>query len=260
MLDEKQLTDDLRDAFRGRLHFDRLTRGLYSTDASPFQVEPLAVAVPEDADSVAALVAYCHTHNVAVIPRGAGTGLAGESLGPAVVMDLSVRFRRILDVGSDTVTVEAGAVLADVNAELAKVGRRFAPDPASAATCTVGGMIATNASGANAFHHGYTRDHVSGLAVVWDSGERDWVGDTRPTPPGPPSVRPACRASPAAAVSAARGVKGRGENSLGDSIAASVRGGSDSPLPFREGGAGGVGLTDGDAESCPASPSSFLIA
>jgi FAD/FMN-containing dehydrogenase/Fe-S oxidoreductase len=187
-LDEKQLTDDLRDRFRGALHFDRLTRGRYATDASLFHVEPLAVAVPEDAESVSELVRYCHGHNVPLIPRGAGTGLAGESLGPAVVLDLSAHFRRVLRVGAGTVTVQAGVVLADLNAELAKHGRRFAPDPASAKTCTVGGMIATNASGGNAFAHGYTRDHVAALGVVWDSGEPGVVG--RAEAIGPPTPRP----------------------------------------------------------------------
>lgn len=188
MLDEKQLTDDLRDRFRGALHFDRLSRGRYATDASLFHVEPLAVAVPEDAESVSELVRYCHGHNVPLIPRGAGTGLAGESLGPAVVLDLSAHFRRVLRVGAGTVTVQAGVVLADLNAELAKYGRRFAPDPASAKTCTVGGMIATNASGGNAFAHGYTRDHVAALGVVWDSGEPGVVG--RAEAIGPPTPRP----------------------------------------------------------------------
>ncbi|MFM8273943.1 MAG: FAD-binding and (Fe-S)-binding domain-containing protein [Gemmata sp.] len=176
MLDHKQITDDLRGLFRGRLHFDRLTRGLYSTDASPFQIEPQLVAVPEDAESVASLVRYCHEHAVSVTARGAGTGLSGESLNSGVALDLSVHFRKVLAVGADTVTVQAGAVLHQLNAELAKVGRRFAPDPASAAACTLGGMIATNASGGNAAHHGYTRDHVAGLGVVWDSGAADWVG------------------------------------------------------------------------------------
>jgi FAD/FMN-containing dehydrogenase/Fe-S oxidoreductase len=176
VLDTKQITEDLRGEFRGRLHFDRLTRGLYATDASSFQIEPLAVAVPEDVESVASLVRYCHGHNIPVIPRGAGTGLSGESLGPAIILDLSIHFRRILAVGSDTVTVQPGVVLNDLNAELAKIGRRFAPDPASAATCTLGGMIATNASGGNAFHHGYTRDYVAGLGVVWDTGESSSLG------------------------------------------------------------------------------------
>jgi FAD/FMN-containing dehydrogenase/Fe-S oxidoreductase len=167
------MTDDLRGQFRGRLHFDRLTRGLYATDASLFHIEPHAVAQPEDAESVAVLVRYCHDHAIPIVPRGAGTGLAGESLGPGVVVDLSVHFRKILAVGSDTVTVQPGVVLNELNAKLAQSGRRFAPNPASSASCTIGGMIATNASGGNSFHYGYTADYVAGLGVVWDTGEAD---------------------------------------------------------------------------------------
>ncbi len=176
MLDPQQISDDLRGQFRGELHFDGLTRGLYSTDASPFQVMPLAVAIPEDREDVATLVRYCFEHNLPVIPRGAGTGVAGESLGPAVILDLSVKLRRVLGTTMDTITVEPGVTGSSLNAAIAPEGRRFAPDPASADTCTVGGMVATNASGANAYRHGYTRDHVLGLEVVWDTGARDWVG------------------------------------------------------------------------------------
>ncbi len=179
VFDPQQITDDLRGEFRGVLHFDALTRGLYSTDASPFQVTPLAVAIPEDAADVAALVRYCFNHNIPIIPRGAGTGLAGESLGPAILLDLSVRLKQILKITADTVTAEPGVTCAALNAELAKHGRRFAPDPASAATCTIGGMVATNASGSNAFRYGYTQDHVLGLDVVWDSGTADSIGELK---------------------------------------------------------------------------------
>lgn len=172
MLDSRQVTDDLRGQFRGVLHFDALTRGLYSTDASAFQVVPAAVAVPMDADDLSVLVRYCFEHNVPVIARGAGTGLAGESLGPAVILDLSVTFRRIRDVTADSITAEAGVTCSALNAELAKQGRRLAPDPASSDTCTLGGMVATNASGGNAFRHGYLRDYVCGLDVVLDDGSR----------------------------------------------------------------------------------------
>jgi FAD/FMN-containing dehydrogenase/Fe-S oxidoreductase len=177
VLDPKLMTDELRGQFRGRLDFDRLSRARYATDASPFEIEPLAVAIPEDEDSLTALVRYCHTHTIPIIPRGAGTGLSGESLGPAVIVDLSVHFRQILAIDTDTVTVQPGVVLQQLNVELAKIGRRFAPDPASAATCTLGGMIATNASGSNAFHHGYTRDVIAALGVIWDNGDRAWLED-----------------------------------------------------------------------------------
>ncbi|HUR55822.1 MAG TPA: FAD-linked oxidase C-terminal domain-containing protein, partial [Gemmataceae bacterium] len=165
-----QLTRDLRGSFRGRVALDNLTRGLYSTDASPFQIQPLGVAFPHDAADLAVLVRYCFEHNIPMIPRGAGTGIAGESLGPALVIDLSTNFRRVLDITADTVTVEPGVVHAELNAELARRGRRFAPDPASGASCTVGGMIATNASGGNCFRYGYTRDHVVALDIIHDDG------------------------------------------------------------------------------------------
>jgi FAD/FMN-containing dehydrogenase/Fe-S oxidoreductase len=183
-IDSKQLADDLRGKFRGRLALDSLTRGLYSTDASPFQVTPVGVAFPEDAEDLSALVRYCYDHALPLTARGAGTGVAGESLGPGLVVDLSVNFRRILDTTADTVTVEPGVLLAELNAALAPDGRRFAPDPARGATCTVGGIVACDASGGNAFRHGYVRDHVLGLDVVWDNGLTGRVGqDLTPRPP-----------------------------------------------------------------------------
>ena len=92
-----------------------------------------------------------------------------KTLGPALIVDLSLNFRRVVAIDADAVTVEPGVVLAELNAALARHGRRFAPDPASAATCTVGGMVATDASGGNAFRHGYTRDHVLGLEFATNS-------------------------------------------------------------------------------------------
>jgi len=170
-----RLRDDLRRTFHGDLLFDGLSRSLYSTDASLFQVEPLAVALPHDEEGVCRLVRYAHDRSIPVIPRGAGTGLAGESLGPGLVIDLSANFRSILEFGDDWVRVEPGVVLNRLNAALRERGRRFAPDPASAVSCTVGGMIATDASGSRAAVHGYTRDHVRRLRVVWDDGTADDV-------------------------------------------------------------------------------------
>ena len=179
MIPHKQLQDDLRGEFRGRLHVDRPHRHLYAADASPFSITPHAVAVPEDEDDLRVLVSYAYEHGLPLIPRGAGTGLSGESLGPGVVLDLSANFRSVLEVGADTVRAQCGVVLADLNAELAKHGRRFAPNPLSANTCTVGGVVGTNASGPNAFAHGYTREHTHALRVVWDNGETATLTPTR---------------------------------------------------------------------------------
>ncbi len=167
----QRIRDDLRGVVKGELLFDDLSRTLYSTDASIFRVEPLGVVVPRDEEDVQALVRYAGEHQLPLIARGAGSGMAGESLGAGLVVDLSRHFRAVLDTGADTVRVQPGVVHRDLNARLARRGRRFAPDPASGAQCTVGGMLATNASGARALRHGYTRDHVVSLRAVLDSGD-----------------------------------------------------------------------------------------
>jgi len=177
----QQLQDDLRGEFRGVLRFDPPTLGLYATDASPFQVVPFGVAVPADEADLVTLVRYAHEHGIPLQPRGAGTGLAGESLGPDLVIDLTTGFRSIREVTPDSIRAEVGVTPREVNAALAPFGRRFAPDFSNADTCTVGGVVANNASGANLFRHGYTRDHLLGLRVVWDNGE---VADLR-SPPEP---------------------------------------------------------------------------
>src|SRR5262245_66187946 len=127
--------------------------------------------MPRDEADVAALVKYAYENQVPLIPRGAGTGMAGESLGAGLVVDLSKNFREIVEVGPDWVRVQPGVTLRALNERLAKDGRRFAPDPASGDVCTIGGMVATNASGARVLRHGYTRDHVRSIKVVLDNGD-----------------------------------------------------------------------------------------
>src|SRR5437867_1456766 len=158
-VDEQQherIRDDLKGVVKGEFLFDDLSRSLYSTDASIFQVLPVGVAVPRDEEDVQAIVRYAAEHRIPLVPRGAGTGCAGESLGAGLIIDLSRHFRRILEIGADTVRAQPGVVYRDLNLQLARIGRRFAPDPASGAQCTLGGMLANNASGAHALKHGYT--------------------------------------------------------------------------------------------------------
>ncbi|GIW78525.1 MAG: oxidase [Gemmatales bacterium] len=178
-MDEQQrehIRDDLKDIIKGEVLFDDISRVLYSTDASIFQVSPIGVVTPRDEEDVQALVRYALENQISLIPRGAGSGLAGESLGAGIIVDLSRHFRAIIDIGTDTVRVQPGVVLRDLNKRLAERGKRFAPDPASGAYCTIGGMIATNASGARSLRYGYTRDHVAKLRVVWDTGETAEAG------------------------------------------------------------------------------------
>jgi len=172
----QRIQDDLKGLLNGELLFDDLSRALYSTDASIFQVRPLGIAVPRDEEDVQTLVRYAQEQHLALVPRGAGSGMAGEALGAGLIVDLSRHFRSILEIGADSVRVQPGVVHRHLNAELAKIGRRFAPDPASTAQCTIGGMLATNASGSRVLKYGYTRDHVQALRVVFDTGDAAVLG------------------------------------------------------------------------------------
>ena len=188
--------DDLKGIVKGDLLFDDISRVLYSTDASVFEVMPLGVVVPRDEDDLRALVRYAADRQVSLVPRGAGTGLAGESLGPGIIVDLSKHFRAVLDVGTDTVRVQPGVVYRELTRQLAAIGRRFAPDPANV-ECTIGGMLANNASGSRALKHGYTRDHVVSLRAILDNGEAVTAEVVPRTPPirAELSVRPSESAS-----------------------------------------------------------------
>ena len=164
----QRLRDDLRKLFLGSIHADAPRRRLFSTDSSLFHIEPLAVAEPRTIDDLRVLVTYAREHSLSLIPRGGGTGLAGEALGSGIVVDCSTHLRNILEIGPDFARVQPGVALAELNNELRKVGRRFAIDTASASACTLGGMWATDASGSRANLHGSTRDHVLALEVLWD--------------------------------------------------------------------------------------------
>ena len=129
-----------------------------------------------------ALVRFAGETGTPLIARGAGTGLAGEALGKGLIVDLSRNFREILEVGTDSIRVQPGVTCQAVNERLASIGRRFAPDPASGPVCTIGGMLATDASGSRLLRYGYTRDHVQSLRIVLDSGDVCTVGK-EPWPP-----------------------------------------------------------------------------
>ena len=186
-MDEQQrgrVRDDLKGIIKGEMHFDEPMLSLYSTDASIFQVQPIGVIVPRDLADVQALVRFAGESGTPLIARGAGTGLAGEALGKGLIVDLSRNFRQILEVGSDSIRVQPGVTCQAVNERLASVGRRFAPDPSSGPVCTIGGMLATDASGSRLLRYGYTSNHVQALQIVLDSGDVCTVGKE----PWPPAV------------------------------------------------------------------------
>ncbi len=153
--------------------FDNLTRQLYATDASIYQVEPLAVAFPRSTKQAVAIIQAAGQAGIPVIPRGAGTGLTGGALGEGLVIDFSRYNKQITDIDlqSRTVRVGAGVVLDQLNHFLHPYGFCFGPDVASSSRATIGGMIANNSSGAHALVYGTTADHIGGLDVVLAGGK-----------------------------------------------------------------------------------------
>ena len=158
--------------------FDNLTRQLYATDASLYQIEPVAVGFPSNARQAGALIQAALQAGVAVIPRGAGTGLVGGAIGDGLIIDFARHNREItaLDLERETVRVGAGVVLDQLNRYLRPHGYGFGPDVATSSRATMGGMIANNSSGSHAPVYGTTADHVRELEVVTSGGQVVMVG------------------------------------------------------------------------------------
>ncbi len=162
----------LRSSLRGEVRFDRLTRTIYATDASLYEIPPMGVATPRDAADVARLVRVCREFGVPIVARGAGTGIAGGAIGGGLCVDFSRFMTGIseFDAAARTVRVEPGVVLDDLNAFLKPHGLHFAPDVATSSRATIGGMIANNSCGAHSVYYGRTVDYVDELTVVLSDG------------------------------------------------------------------------------------------
>jgi FAD/FMN-containing dehydrogenase/Fe-S oxidoreductase len=164
----------LRDRIRGDVSFDEVTRGIYGTDASMYQITPIAVVLPRDEADVRAAVKTAAEYNVTIVPRGGGTSLGGQAIGPGLIVDFSKYMNKILELNVEEhwVRVQPGIVLDELNAELAKHGLFFAPDPATSSRATVGGMTGNNSSGTKSIIYGKTCDHVLAATVLLSDGTK----------------------------------------------------------------------------------------
>lgn len=146
---------------------------MYSTDASIYQITPLCVTMPTSAADVTTIMRYAKERNLTVTPRGAGSGLAGESIGRGIVMDLSVGMNRILEINpeANSARVQPGVVLEQLNQVLAPFGKQIGPDPASGNRATIGGMIGNNSTGAHSLQYGYISNHLREVKVVAHDGQ-----------------------------------------------------------------------------------------
>ena len=166
--------DRLAASLEGDLHSDGLARTIYSTDASEYQERPLAVACPKSEADVRRLVRFAAEHRVGLIPRGAGTSLAGQVVGGGVVVDLGRHMNKIvaLDIERRRVRVQPGVVRNELNKFLAPHGLFFGPETSTASWAMIGGMVGNNSCGSNSIAYGSTRDHlISARGFLADGSE-----------------------------------------------------------------------------------------
>src|SRR5688572_1926954 len=169
----------LRRHVDGEVRFDELSRKLYSTDASIYQIAPIGVVIPKSTDALQTAVQIALEMHIPIVPRGGGTSLSGQSIGPGLVLDCSKYLNRVLDIDpvGQTARVQPGVILDQFNRALAPHDLQFGPDVATASRANLGGMIGNNSAGSHSIVHGKTIDHVRQLRVV--------LSDAKPHDLGP---------------------------------------------------------------------------
>jgi len=169
--DRARIEEDLKGLLEGQVRCDDTFLHLYASDASLYEMKPIGVVRPMHTADVVACVNYARENDLTIIPRGAGSNVLGGTLGNGLILDFSYSMRRILSVDRESVTVQPGLVLGDLNDHLASHGRMFGPDPFNRNVSTIGGMLSMNTSGSHWLKTGTPRDHVITLQVVLASGD-----------------------------------------------------------------------------------------
>ncbi len=162
----------LKPTLDGDLSTDNATRILYATDASAYREMPLAVARPKNKDDIRKLALFANEHKIPLIPRGAGTSLAGQVVGNGIVVDISRYMNRIIEINPKErwARVEPGVVLDELNIALEPYGLFFGPETSTSNRCVIGGMVGNNSCGAHSLIYGSTRDHSLELEVILSDG------------------------------------------------------------------------------------------
>ena len=170
----EEIAEKLRRQVAGDVRVDRYSCLLYATDASMYQMEPVGVVLPRSADDVEATVRVANEHGVPVLPRGGGTGLSGQTVNHAIVIDFSKYMRNVVEVQPEErwARVQPGMVLNHLGDAVARHGLHYAPDPVTRARATIGGGIGNNSCGTHSVIYGKTLDHILGVETVLSDGSR----------------------------------------------------------------------------------------
>ncbi|MSQ09370.1 MAG: FAD-binding oxidoreductase [Dehalococcoidia bacterium] len=172
LAETRDLEAELRRAITGEVRFDAYSRTLYSTDASIYRIEPVGVVLPRNADEVSAIIEICHRNGVKVLPRGGGTGLSGQTVNHAVVIDFTKYMHALVEVNPQErwAVAQPGITLTELNRQVAEHGLFYTPDPSTVSRATIGGGTGNNSCGAHSIIFGKTVDQVLSLDVVLSDG------------------------------------------------------------------------------------------
>src|SRR5690554_4836020 len=173
----------LKNKMEGEFLYDELTKVVYATDASVYRMLPTAVAYPKSVADIKCLIAFAHKNGVGLIPRTAGTSLAGQCVGEGIVVDVSRHFTKLIsfDKTAKTVTVQPGVIRDELNNFLKPHGLFFGPNTSTANRCMIGGMVGNNSSGTTSIKYSVTRDKVLKMKVLLSDGTEAEFGQTTKT-------------------------------------------------------------------------------
>ena len=168
----KQVATELKTKITGEVRFDNKARSLYATDASPYEIKPYGVVLPKTIEDIKHTVTIANKHKLPILPRGGGTSLAGQTVGEAIVLDVSKYMTKVLDFDANarTVKVEPGIVRDQLNAFLKPYKLQFTPDVSTTNRANIGGMVANNSAGTRSIKYGKSVDQVIALTVMLSDG------------------------------------------------------------------------------------------
>ncbi|MGZ2368335.1 FAD-binding and (Fe-S)-binding domain-containing protein [Ancylomarina sp. YFZ004] len=160
------------ETFEGEFHRDKSTRLIYATDASAYKVLPLAVAYPKNEADIKKLILFANQEKLSLIPRAAGTSLAGQVVGDGIIVDVSRYFTKIIELNEDEkwVRIQPGVILDELNLYLKDFNLFFGPETSTASRCMLGGMLGNNACGSHSLIYGSTRDHTLEINTILSDG------------------------------------------------------------------------------------------
>lgn len=177
---DSTLLAQLGTSIQGEVKTDQLHRVIYATDASVYRKLPLGVAYPKNISDLERIIHFAREHKISLIPRTAGTSLAGQCVGEGLVVDVSKHFNKILevDVENKTVTIQPGVIRDELNSELKQYGLFFGPNTSTSNRCMIGGMVGNNSSGTTSIQYGVTRDKVLEIEALLSDGSKATFKET----------------------------------------------------------------------------------